>query len=147
MATEAGMRDWNLQSMKKSISHTTRSSLLVFAAIALFSGLTIFQSPVNSGLLGTVKWTEWMEKTETKETPEQPPVQQSGSTKETFQRVELTREEQREMKSHHASDVSRAFICYDASPLLTFIYIFPHSMFLMLQPRPQSRTTITPTST
>jgi hypothetical protein len=52
-----------------------------------------------------------------------------------------------EMKSHHASDVSRAFICYDASPLLTFIYIFPHSMFLMLQPRPQSRTTITPTST
>jgi hypothetical protein len=85
MATEAGMRDWSLQSMEKSISRTTRSSLLVFASIALFSVLLISESSVRSDMLATV------EKTETKETP----VQKIASTGDTFQRVHMTREEQR----------------------------------------------------
>jgi hypothetical protein len=78
MATKAGKHDLNLQSVEKSISRTTRSSLFVLVAIAVFSGVVVSQSSIRSDL-------SLVEET----------VQQSGSTKNAFQRVELTREEQR----------------------------------------------------
>jgi hypothetical protein len=84
MSAQAGKRDLHLQSVEKSISRTTRSSLFVLAAIAVFSGVVVVsQSPICSAPL------EHVEETKTKRT-----VQQSGSTREALKRVELTREEQ-----------------------------------------------------
>jgi hypothetical protein len=85
MATEAGKRDLNL-SAEKSISRTTRSSLFVLAILAVFSSAVVFGSPAPSNLLDIA------EEIETKSTV---PVKKCGSTRETFQRVQLTREEQR----------------------------------------------------
>jgi hypothetical protein len=85
-ATEAGKRDLTL-SVAKSISRTTRSSLFLLAAVAVFSSAVVFRSPALSNLLVDIT-----EEIETKPTV---PVKKSGSTREAFQRVELTREEQR----------------------------------------------------
>jgi hypothetical protein len=123
MANEAGMRDLNLQSMKKSISHTTRSSLLVLASIALFSGLIIFQSS-DLMMMGIV------EKTETKQTPasinqtvsmnQTVSINQSALTTEIFQRVELTREEQRGSWMGNEWAPPPAWKSYSASELRNF---------------------------
>jgi hypothetical protein len=88
MAATEGKRDFNL-SVGKSISRNTRSSLFVLASVAVFSGLVVFRSPSLSDLLGDIT----KEEIETKEPTV--PVKKSGPTRETFQRVELTREEQR----------------------------------------------------
>jgi hypothetical protein len=86
VATEAGKRDLNL-SVEKSISRTTRSSLFVLVSVAVFSSVVVvFRSPTLSDLLDIA------EEIETKPTV---PVKKSGSTREAFQHVELTREEQR----------------------------------------------------
>jgi hypothetical protein len=84
MATEAGKHDLNLQSARKAMSRTTRSSLFLLVAIGFLSCSVVFISPILSDLLDIV------EETETKST-----VQQSGSAREAFHRVQLTREEQR----------------------------------------------------
>jgi hypothetical protein len=84
MVTEVGKLDLNLRSVEKSLSLTKRRSLFVLVAIAVFSGGVVSQSSIRSYPLDQI------EETKTKRT-----VQQSGSTKEAFQRVELTREEQR----------------------------------------------------
>jgi hypothetical protein len=96
MATEAGMCDWNHQYMEKPISRTTRSSLLVLATIALFSALFVFQS---SDMLDSVQKTETkrlsVSVNQTVSINQTISMNQSASTRETFQRVQLTREEQR----------------------------------------------------